>query len=77
MNRWIEIVIGRLLSDDEFRAAFLRDPHRALSGLGTPDPRVTQADTASFADFVAPWRSGRSADRFAAADTQPDNPLAE
>ena len=77
MNGWIEIVIRRLLSDDEFRAGFLRDPHRAIEEIVTPDPRLTHADTAPLADLVTPWKPGRTADRLTAADMQPDNSLAE
>ena len=32
-QRCIEIVVGRLVTDEEFRQTFLCDPHRALSEL--------------------------------------------
>jgi hypothetical protein len=64
MNGWVAIVVRRLLSDDEFRAEFLRDPDRAIEDIVTPDARLTRAP-------------GRRATRLEAADTQPDALLAE
>lgn len=34
MHRNIEIILGRLLTDDDFRRAFLRDPRGALDREG-------------------------------------------
>ena len=77
MSGWIEIVIGKLLSDHEFRAGFLRDPHRALQGLLPPDTRLTHADTASLGELVTPFHQVRTTNRVEAADAQSDGPLAE
>jgi hypothetical protein len=35
VHRNIEIILGRLLTDDEFRRAFLRDPRRTLDRAGS------------------------------------------
>jgi hypothetical protein len=32
-QRLIELLIGRLITDEQFRAEFLRDPERTLHGL--------------------------------------------
>jgi hypothetical protein len=77
MSGWIEIVIGRLLVDDEFRAGFLRDPHRALEGLLASDTRSTHTDTASLAELVNAFHQVPTPSRLETADTQSNSPLAE
>ena len=34
VHRSVEILIGRLVTDDEFRAEYRRDPHALLSSVG-------------------------------------------
>ena len=77
MTGWIEIVIRRLLTDDEFRAGFLRDPHRAIEDIATPDAGLPHADSAALDALATPWKPGRRANPVEAADTQPDMLLAE
>jgi hypothetical protein len=72
MSSWIEIVIGKLLTDHEFRARFLRDPHRAIQTLMPPDSRPTHADTASIAELVNPFQQFHTANRVHAADARSD-----
>jgi hypothetical protein len=47
-QRSIEVVMGRLMTDEEFRGQFRRDPHEALTGLvecGAAD--LTRAEIAA------------------------------
>ena len=76
MHGWIELVLGRLLNDDQFRAGFLRDPHRAIEDLLARETELTQAETA-VTDRAAVWKQIRARHRLTAADLQPKNPLAE
>ena len=76
MHGWIELVLGRLLSDDDFRAGFLRDPHRAIEDLVARDTELTREDTA-VTDRATAWKEIRARHRFTAADLNPNNPLAE
>lgn len=43
-QRSIEMVIGRLVTDEEFRETFLADPHRALSDLLERGTHLTHAE---------------------------------
>ena len=46
-QRCIEMVIGRLLTDQSFRDTFLTDPHRALSELLERGVHLTHAEIAA------------------------------
>jgi len=46
-QRCIEMVIGRLVTDEEFRGTFLSDPHRALSELLERGMHLTHAEIAA------------------------------
>lgn len=46
-QRWIEIVLGRLLTDEEFRQTYLSDPHRALSELLERGTHLSQLEIAA------------------------------
>lgn len=43
-QRSIEVVIGRLVTDEEFRQAFLDDPHQALGDLLALGMHLTGAE---------------------------------
>lgn len=43
-QRSIEIVIGRLVTDEEFRETFLSDPHKALGDLLERGTHLTHAE---------------------------------
>jgi len=43
-QRCIEMVIGRLVTDEEFRDTFLGDPHRALGELLERGTHLTHAE---------------------------------
>jgi hypothetical protein len=60
-QRSIEMVIGRLLTDEEFRDTFLSNPHRALSELLERGTQLTHAEIAALVGIDAGlW--GRVAD---------------
>jgi hypothetical protein len=44
MQRWIENVIGRLVTDEEFRETFADDPRRALDELMERGTQLTRAE---------------------------------
>ena len=46
-QRCIETVIGRLVTDEEFRTTFLSDPHRALGELLERGTHLTHAEIAA------------------------------
>jgi hypothetical protein len=46
-QRSIEMVIGRLVTDDEFRLTFLGDAHRALAELLERGMHLTHAEIAA------------------------------
>jgi hypothetical protein len=46
-QRCIEIVVGRLVTDEEFRQTFLSDPHRALSELLERGAHLSHAEIAA------------------------------
>lgn len=46
-QRSIEMVIGRLVTDEEFRQTFLKDPHQALGDLLERGTHLTHAEIAA------------------------------
>ena len=46
-QRCIEIVIGRLVTDEDFRSTFLSDPHRALGELLERGTHLSHAEIAA------------------------------
>ena len=46
-QRCIEMVIGRLVTDEEFRDTFLSDPHQALGELLERGTHLTHAEIAA------------------------------
>lgn len=50
-HRWIEIVVGRLVTDEDFRRKFLGDPHRALSELLGRGTHLTPSEIAALVSF--------------------------
>ena len=55
-QRSIELVIGRLVTDEEFRQTFQRDPHQALTELLERGTHLTLAEIAALvATDAALW----------------------
>jgi hypothetical protein len=50
VHRSIEILIGRLVTDEEFRAAFRRDPRGALADASTWGLELSRAEVAALFD---------------------------
>ena len=46
-QRCIEMVVGRLVTDEEFRRTFLEDPHQALGDLLERGTHLTHAEIAA------------------------------
>lgn len=58
-QRNVEIVIGRLLTDEEFRLAFLADAERALRELVDRGTHLNQSEMAALLSIdVKLWRRG-------------------
>jgi len=58
-QRSIEIVIGRLLTDEEFRESFLKDPARSLSDLCEAGTQLTRSEINALVSIDARlWISG-------------------
>jgi hypothetical protein len=49
-QRVIEAVIGRLITDEAFRAAFLMDPHKTLAELVERGLHLTHGEVAALVD---------------------------
>ena len=57
-QRSIEIVVGRLVTDEEFRAAYLRNPPQVLTDLLERGLHLSYAEiTALIATDPALWRT--------------------
>jgi hypothetical protein len=55
-QRYIEVVVGRLVTDEEFRQTFVRDPHTALADLLLRGTHLTHAEIAALvATDMALW----------------------
>lgn len=50
MHRSIEILIGRLVTDEQFRAAFRRDPRTALADASAWGLELSRAEVAALFD---------------------------
>jgi len=73
-QRSIEIVIGRLLTDEEFRESFIRDPERVLHDLSDTGIHLTRSEIAALVSMDAQlWNSGaeRIDDRLQKASLKP------
>jgi hypothetical protein len=46
-QRSIEVVIGRLVTDEEFRATFVKDPHQVIEQLVERGIHLTPAEVAA------------------------------
>ena len=46
-QRSIEMIVGRLVTDEEFRASFLRDPYQALVDLIDRGTHLSHAEVAA------------------------------
>jgi len=46
-QRSIEMIVGRLVTDEEFRASFLRDPYQALVDLIDRGTHLSHTDLAA------------------------------
>jgi hypothetical protein len=49
-QRAIEVIVGRLITDEAFRTAFERDPYRALGELAVQGVCLTEIETAALID---------------------------
>jgi outer membrane protein TolC len=72
-QRSIEMIVGRLVTDEEFRARFVRAPYQALVELVDRGPHVSHAEVAALiATDEALSEAGRRARRPQAAESQPE-----
>jgi hypothetical protein len=46
-QRLIELLIGRLVTDEQFRTEFRADPHRTLAGLSDRGLELSRTETAA------------------------------
>ena len=60
-QRIIEILIGRLITDEEFRSAFLRDPERTLLELSERGLELSRTEVAALVN-TDPTLWARTAD---------------
>ena len=60
-QRIIEILIGRLITDEEFRAEFLRDPERTLLELSERGSELSRTEVAALVN-TDPTLWARTAD---------------
>jgi hypothetical protein len=49
-QRFIEVVIGRLITDEAFRTTFLRDPHKTLAALLEGGMQLTNGEMAALVE---------------------------
>jgi hypothetical protein len=49
-QRFIEVVIGRLITDEAFRTTFLRDPHETLAELLEAGMQLTNGEMAALVE---------------------------
>jgi len=62
-HRHVEILIGRLITDEAFRVAFLRDPRTALEAFAESGHELTQVEVAAIT-AVGSELWGQIAERF-------------